>query len=230
MAQQQQQFPVHFQEAVAQVQEFTRACREQHSQCKTFSDNVHHATEQITTIITDLTAVLNESTEKMNQLNSTVKNRIERAIAKVRQKYDMNSTKGKEALVRLVSEALPQDLSIEDRSSALTQAIERLSTLKNELQEQVPNALTRSIANFSDLDPNAPEFTPQQGGWTHRGVRKRSKRTRRRSTAGTPSKTHLGRKNYTTKYGSKVFHRRHHYVRKKRKPYTKKKRKHRRRH
>lgn len=37
---------------------------------------------------------------------------------------------------------------------------------------------------------------------------------------GTRSKTHPGRKNYTTKKGDKVFHRNHHYVRKSRKPYT----------
>lgn len=43
---------------------------------------------------------------------------------------------------------------------------------------------------------------------------------RRRSTHGSPSKTHPGRKNYTTKRGDKVFHRRHHYVRRRRRPYT----------
>lgn len=45
---------------------------------------------------------------------------------------------------------------------------------------------------------------------------------RRRSTKGTRSKTHPGRKNYTTKKGDKVFHRKGKYVRKSRKPYTKK--------
>ena len=44
---------------------------------------------------------------------------------------------------------------------------------------------------------------------------------RRRSTKGTRSKTHKGRKNYTTKKGNKVFHRKKHYVRKSRKPYHK---------
>lgn len=43
-----------------------------------------------------------------------------------------------------------------------------------------------------------------------------------RSTKGTRSKTHKGRKNYTTKKGDKVFHRKGKYVRKGRKPYTKK--------
>ena len=47
---------------------------------------------------------------------------------------------------------------------------------------------------------------------------------RRRSTKGTRSKTHKGRKNYTTKKGDKVFHRKGKYVRKSRKPYSKKKR------
>ena len=47
---------------------------------------------------------------------------------------------------------------------------------------------------------------------------------RRRSTKGTRSKTHKGRKNYTTKKGDKVFHRKGKYVRKYRKPYSKKKR------
>ena len=47
---------------------------------------------------------------------------------------------------------------------------------------------------------------------------------RRRSTKGTRSKTHPGRKNYTTKKGDKVFHRKGKYVRKSRKPYSKKKR------
>lgn len=42
---------------------------------------------------------------------------------------------------------------------------------------------------------------------------------------GTRSKTHPGRKNYTTKKGNKVFHRKKHYVRKSRKPYTKKSKK-----
>ena len=37
---------------------------------------------------------------------------------------------------------------------------------------------------------------------------------------GSPSKTHPGRKNFTTKKGSKVFHRMHHYVRKTYKPYS----------
>ena len=46
--------------------------------------------------------------------------------------------------------------------------------------------------------------------------------TKRRSTKGTRSKTHRGRKNYTTKKGDKVFHRKRHYVRKSRKPYSKK--------
>ena len=46
----------------------------------------------------------------------------------------------------------------------------------------------------------------------------------RRSTKGTRSKTHKGRKNYTTKKGSKVFHRKGKYVRKSRKPYSMKKR------
>jgi hypothetical protein len=44
----------------------------------------------------------------------------------------------------------------------------------------------------------------------------------RSSKKGTKSKTHPGRLNYTTKKGDKVFHRKHHYVRKSRKPYTKK--------
>jgi len=39
---------------------------------------------------------------------------------------------------------------------------------------------------------------------------------------GTRSKTHRGRKNFTTKRGDKVFHRRGKYVRKSHKPYTKK--------
>ena len=43
---------------------------------------------------------------------------------------------------------------------------------------------------------------------------------RRRSTKGSRSKTHPGRKDYTTKRGDKVFHRRHHYVRRRRRPYT----------
>ena len=47
---------------------------------------------------------------------------------------------------------------------------------------------------------------------------------RRRSTKGTRSKTHPGRKNYTTKKGDKVFHRKGKNVRKSRKPYSKKKR------
>lgn len=41
------------------------------------------------------------------------------------------------------------------------------------------------------------------------------------SIKGTRSKTHMGRKNYTTKRGDKVFHRRHHNVRKSSKPYRK---------
>ena len=45
---------------------------------------------------------------------------------------------------------------------------------------------------------------------------------KRRSTKGTRSKTHPGRKNYTTKKGDKVFHRKGKYVRKSRKPYSKK--------
>ena len=44
---------------------------------------------------------------------------------------------------------------------------------------------------------------------------------RRRSTKGTRSKTHKGRKNYTTKKGDKVFHRKGKYVRTSRKPYSK---------
>ena len=36
---------------------------------------------------------------------------------------------------------------------------------------------------------------------------------------GAPSKTHPGRKDFTTKRGSRVYHRRHHYVRPGHKPY-----------
>ena len=38
---------------------------------------------------------------------------------------------------------------------------------------------------------------------------------------GTRSKTRRGRKNYTTKRGDKVYHRKGHNVRKSRRPYTK---------
>ena len=44
-------------------------------------------------------------------------------------------------------------------------------------------------------------------------------RTRRRSVKGSRSRSHKGRKNYTTKRGSKVYHRRKHYVRPGYKPY-----------
>jgi 8-oxo-dGTP pyrophosphatase MutT (NUDIX family) len=44
------------------------------------------------------------------------------------------------------------------------------------------------------------------------------------SRKGTRSKTHRGRKNYTTKRGDKVFHRKGKYVRSTRRPYTKKRR------
>uniref|UniRef100_A0A6C0E119 Uncharacterized protein n=1 Tax=viral metagenome TaxID=1070528 RepID=A0A6C0E119_9ZZZZ len=37
---------------------------------------------------------------------------------------------------------------------------------------------------------------------------------------GTKSKTHPGRKNYTTKRGDKVYHRKGHYVKKTHKPYS----------
>jgi hypothetical protein len=43
-----------------------------------------------------------------------------------------------------------------------------------------------------------------------------------RSVKGTASKSHPGRKNYTTKKGDKVYHRKNHYVRKSYRPYTKK--------
>ena len=46
--------------------------------------------------------------------------------------------------------------------------------------------------------------------------------TRRRSTKGTRSKTHRGRKNYTTKKGDKDFHRGGKDVKRKRKPFEKK--------
>lgn len=45
-------------------------------------------------------------------------------------------------------------------------------------------------------------------------------RTRRRSTKGTRSRTHRGRKNYTTKRGNKVYHRKGHYVRRKTRPFS----------
>ena len=49
-------------------------------------------------------------------------------------------------------------------------------------------------------------------------------RTHRRrsgaSTKGTRSKTHPGRKNYTTKKGDKVYHRKGHYVKKSHTPFT----------
>ncbi len=41
---------------------------------------------------------------------------------------------------------------------------------------------------------------------------------------GSRSKTHKGRLNFTTKKGSKVYHRKGHYIRKSRKPYTHKRR------
>lgn len=37
---------------------------------------------------------------------------------------------------------------------------------------------------------------------------------------GTPSKTHPGRKNYTTKKGDNVYHRKGHYIRKTHRPYS----------
>ena len=40
------------------------------------------------------------------------------------------------------------------------------------------------------------------------------------SKKGTRSKTHPGRLNYTTKKGNKVYHRKHHNVRKTHKPYS----------
>ena len=46
---------------------------------------------------------------------------------------------------------------------------------------------------------------------------------------GTKSKTHRGRKNYTTKRGDKVYHRKGRYVKLSRRPYSKKSRKTRRR-
>jgi hypothetical protein len=65
-------------------------------------------------------------------------------------------------------------------------------------------------ANFGD----GSHYTcPATGG---------KKKKRKSSKKGTRSKTHPGRKNYTTKKGDKVFHRKKHYVRKSRKPYTKK--------
>ena len=42
---------------------------------------------------------------------------------------------------------------------------------------------------------------------------------RRRSTKGTRSRTRPGRLNYTTKKGSRVYHKKGHYVRKSHKPY-----------
>jgi hypothetical protein len=48
---------------------------------------------------------------------------------------------------------------------------------------------------------------------------KSKKTTTRRSTKGTKSKTRPGRLNFTTKKGSKVYHRKGHYVRKSHKPY-----------
>ena len=41
--------------------------------------------------------------------------------------------------------------------------------------------------------------------------------------AGSKSKTHKGRKDFTTKKTSKVFHEKHHYVKKGRRPYHKRK-------
>ena len=40
------------------------------------------------------------------------------------------------------------------------------------------------------------------------------------SKKGTRSKTRPGRLNYTTKKGDKVYHRKHHYIRKTHKPYS----------
>jgi len=39
-------------------------------------------------------------------------------------------------------------------------------------------------------------------------------------TFGTPSKTHPGRMDFTTKKGDLVYHRQHHYVRKTHRPYS----------
>ena len=48
---------------------------------------------------------------------------------------------------------------------------------------------------------------------------------RRGFRKGTRSKTHRGRKNFTTKKGDKVFHHKGKYIRKSRKPYTHSRRK-----
>ena len=93
-------------------------------------------------------------------------------------------------------------------------------SFRKTMQRHLNTAATTATNFISNLMGKAAS----SGG---RKSRRRRTHKRRRSTRGfkkgTKSKTHRGRKNFTTKRGNKVFHRRGHYVRLNRAPYRKKK-------
>jgi hypothetical protein len=72
-----------------------------------------------------------------------------------------------------------------------------------------------------DFHPMGKNVRRKRRPFSKKLKRKSKSRSKRRYRKGSPSRTHKGRKDFTTKKGSKVYHRKGHYVRKSRKPYTK---------
>ena len=93
-----------------------------------------------------------------------------------------------------------------------------MNTAKNVVQK----GITGALSGLSNLMGKASRATSGGRKSRHRRTHKR-RRSSRGFKKGTKSKTHRGRKNFTTKRGNKVFHRRGHYVRLNRAPYRKKK-------
>ena len=83
--------------------------------------------------------------------------------------------------------------------------------------------LSNATAALSNLMGNARKAASSGGRKSRRRRTQKRRRSSRGFKKGTRSKTHRGRKNFTTKRGNKVFHRRGHYVRLNRAPYRKKK-------
>ena len=92
----------------------------------------------------------------------------------------------------------------------------------NTATNAVKKGLSGALAGLSSLMGNASKAASSGGRKSRRRTQKR-RRSTRGFKKGTRSKTHPGRKNFTTKRGNKVFHRRGHYVRLNRAPYRKKK-------
>jgi len=102
------------------------------------------------------------------------------------------------------------------------------------MMNKAQNTLNRLMKQAGLKSNNEANATAKMNNTTIGGRRTRKRRRKRGGVGkkgyshpkrGQKSRTRKGNKDFTTKKGNKVFHRRRHYVRKSRKPYRKRRRK-----